>query len=79
MRDLVKTKSLKVANDIGFKPWSAVASSPKVWRASVPLNRLANLLPVDSIRIGPLGRWLKTRTLPKFRGGEFRKWFKKNG
>ena len=79
MRDLVKTKSLKVANDIGFKPWSAVASSPKVWRASVPLNRLANLLPVDSIRIGPLGRGLKTRTLPKFRGGEFRKWFKKNG
>ena len=44
--------------------------------AAVPLNRLANLLPVDSLRIGPLGRWLKTRTLPKFRGGEFRKWFK---
>ena len=79
MRDLVKTKSLKVANDIGFKPWSAVASSPKVWRAAVPLNRLANLLPIDSLRIGPLGRWLKTRTLPKFRGGEFRKWFTKNG
>ena len=79
MRDLMKKNSFKVANDINFKPWKVVATSPKIWRLAMPLNKLANLLPLGLVKVGPLGRWLKTRTLPKFRGGEFRKWFKKNG
>lgn len=79
MRDETKRRHCKVPNDIGFKAWALIATSPRLWRFGVPLNRLANLLPLDKLRVGPLGRWLKARTLPKLRGGEFRKWFKKNG
>ena len=76
MRDLAKTKHCKVPNDINFAPFSFLATRPKLWRALVPLNRLANFLPLGAVKFGPLGRWLKTRTLPSFRGGLFRKWFK---
>ena len=79
MRDKMKREKMKVANDINFKGWAVLASSPKLWRTVMPLNKLANLIPLDLFKVGPLGRWLKTRTLPKFKGGNFRKWFSKNG
>ena len=79
MRDKIKKAQIPVPNDINFKPWAFFASSSKLWRALLPLNRIANLAPLDAIKFGPLGRWLKFRTLPKFNGGDFRKWFKKNG
>lgn len=79
MRDKMKREKMKVANDINFKGWAVLASSPRLWRAVMPLNKLANLIPLDLFKVGPLGRWLKTRTLPKFKGGNFRKWFSKNG
>ena len=79
MRDKMKREKMKVANDINFKGWAILASSPKLWRIVMPLNKLANLIPLDLFKVGPLGRWLKTRTLPKFKGGNFRKWFSKNG
>lgn len=79
MRDKVKREHYKVPNDLNFKAWSILATSPKIWRMVMPLNKLANLVPLDWIKFGPLGRWLKSRTLPKFKGGDFRKWFKKNG
>ena len=79
MRDKIKKAQIPVPNDINFKPWAFFASSPKLWRTLMPLNKIANLFPLDAIKIGPLGRWLKFRTLPKFNGGDFRKWFNKNG
>lgn len=79
MRDKVKKQKAKVANDINFKGWAILASSPLLWRLCVPMNKIANLFPLDLVKFGPLGRWLKTRTLPKFKGGNFRKWFSKNG
>ena len=79
MRDKMKKEKMKVANDINFKGWAILASSPRLWRICMPMNKLANLFPLDIVKFGPLGRWLKSRTLPKFRGGNFRKWFSKNG
>ena len=79
IRDNIKKAQIPVPNNINFKPWAFFASSPKLWRTLVPLNKIANLFPLDAIKIGPLGRWLKFRTLPKFNGGDFRKWFNKNG
>ena len=79
MRDKMKKEKMKVANDINFKGWAILASLPRLWRLCMPMNKLANLFPLDIVKFGPLGRWLKSRTLPKFRGGNFRKWFSKNG
>ncbi len=79
LRDTLKRNGAKVPNDINFLPWSLLASSPKIWRLVIPLNKIANFLPLKFARFGTLGRWIKSRTLPKLRGGEFRKWLKKNG
>lgn len=79
MRDEAKKRHCKVPNDVGFKAWAVLATSPKLWKWGVPMNKFANFMPVDKMRFGPLGRWLKARKLPKFNGGTFRKWFKKNG
>ena len=79
MRDNVKKAHVKVPNDINFKAWAILACSPKLWRLAVPMNKLANLMPLNIVKVGPIGRWLKSRTLPKLKGGNFRNWFKKNG
>ncbi len=79
MRDKMKKEKMKVANDINFKGWAILASSPRLWRLCMSMNKLANFFPLDIVKFGPLGRWLKSRTLPKFKGGNFRKWFSKNG
>ena len=68
-----------MTNDINFKGWAILASSPRLWRLCMSMNKLANFFPLDIVKFGPLGRWLKSRTLPKFKGGNFRKWFSKNG
>lgn len=79
MRDKVKKAHVKVPNDINFKAWAILACSPKLWRLAVPMNKLANFMPLNIVKVGPIGRWLKSRTLPKLKGGNFRNWFKKNG
>lgn len=79
MRDEAKRRHCKIPNDVDFKAWSFIATTPRLWKFGIPFNRLANYLPIDKLRFGTLGRWLKARKLPKFKGGEFRKWFKKNG
>jgi L-lactate dehydrogenase complex protein LldF len=56
---------------IGF---STLATSPKLWRTAMKLSPLANRLPLDEIPLRPLSDWCGQRTLPEFRGGEFRKW-----
>ena len=79
MRDEAKRRHCKIPNDVGFKAWSFIATTPRLWKFGIPFNRLANYMPIDKLRFGTLGRWMKARKLPKFKGGEFRKWFKKNG
>ncbi len=78
MRNLAKKEKLHVPNDVNLKPWAWFATSPKLWKFSLPFSKLGNLMPLGLIKFGPLWRWTKTRTLPKFKGGNFRKW-SKNG
>ncbi len=79
MRDKMKREGARVPNDVNLKGWAFLASSPRLWRLAMRLNKLANFVPLSMVRFGPLGRWFKSRTLPKFKGGKFRKWFRKNG
>lgn len=79
MRDKVKSEKIAVPNDINFTLWAWFASSPKLWNFFLPFGKLANFLPLSLARVGPLGRWLKGRSLPKLNCGNFRKWFRKNG
>jgi len=75
MRDKVKTEHLKVPNDINFFPFKILATMPWLWKFGMTMSSLANFVPLSWVKFGPLGRWNKSRTLPTFKGGKFRKWF----
>lgn len=57
-----------------MEPWAFLATRPKAWRATMQVANLANLVPMNLMPVPPLMRWLGSRELPKFRGGEFRSW-----
>lgn len=59
-----------------MEPWAFLATRPKAWRAMMQAANLANLVPLNLMPVPPLMRWLGSRELPKFRGGEFRSWMK---
>ena len=57
--------------------WSLLATQPGAWRLAMHTSNVANELPIDLLPVPAMERWRKARDLPDFRGGEFRKWFKK--
>jgi L-lactate dehydrogenase complex protein LldF len=56
--------------------FAMLASSPLLWRAAMQGSRAMNLVPLDKLPLPYLQPWLKTRTLPEWRGGSFRRWMK---
>ena len=56
--------------------WSVLASQPAAWKAALLGGKLINYLPTKLLPVPALRAWEKDRTLPKWRGGEFRNWMK---
>ena len=58
-------------------PWALLASQPAAWRAALVGGRLLDRLPRSLVPVPAYQAWTAGRTLPKWRGGKFRKWLKK--
>ncbi len=56
--------------------WAVLASQPTAWKAALFGGKLINFLPTKLLPIPPLRAWEAKRTLPEWRGGNFRKWLK---
>ncbi|MEY2878315.1 MAG: hypothetical protein RLZZ15_695 [Verrucomicrobiota bacterium] len=56
--------------------WALLASQPTVWKASLFGGKLMNHVPTKMIPVPALQAWADKRELPRWRGGEFRKWMK---
>ncbi len=56
--------------------WALMASSPAAWKTALVAGKLMNVLPKTWIPIPAMKAWTDTRTLPEWRGGEFRKWLR---
>lgn len=56
--------------------WAILASQPLAWKAALFGGKLMNYFPTKYVPIPALRAWESKRTLPEFRGGEFRKWLK---
>jgi len=56
--------------------WALLASQPTVWKAALIGGRVINHLPTKLMPIPALRAWEGKRTLPEWRGGDFRKWLK---
>lgn len=59
-----------------LEPWAILATRPRAWRAALRMANAANFVPLKLVPLPPLMRWLGSRELPKFRGGEFRSWMR---
>ncbi len=78
LRDKGKTEHAPKAS-IGVPPmggWAVLASQPAIWKTALVGGKAMNVLPLDLIPFPPIKNWTATRTLPKWRGGAFRKWMK---
>ncbi|HEU5077729.1 MAG TPA: LutB/LldF family L-lactate oxidation iron-sulfur protein [Opitutaceae bacterium] len=60
----------------GMGTWSLLASQPTAWKTALIGGKLLNYVPTTLLPVPALRAWEKQRTLPKWRGGEFRKWLK---
>ncbi len=64
---------------IGSPPlgvWALLATQPTAWKAALFGGRLLNHVHTKLIPVPALQSWARQRTLPPWRGGEFRKWMK---
>lgn len=59
-----------------MRNWSTLASNPLAWRAALTAGKLMNIIPHTWIPHPGARTWLKDRTLPPWKGGEFRQWMK---
>ncbi|MFV1994684.1 MAG: LutB/LldF family L-lactate oxidation iron-sulfur protein [Verrucomicrobiales bacterium] len=76
LRDRANREKVKNPGSPPMGPFAVLASSPVLWRAAIKASRAMNHLPHDLLPLKPLREWLKLRTLPRARGGEFREWMK---
>jgi len=56
--------------------WAMLASSPAAWKLALAAGRILDYVPVRLIPVPALRAWTARRTLPGWRGGEFRKWLR---
>lgn len=60
-----------------MKPYAALAASPAAWRAALWAGGVVDLAPEPMMKIVPAAAaWLSSRKLPRWRGGQFRKWMR---
>ena len=56
--------------------WSILASQPAAWKIALFGGRFLDRFPRSLVPVPALRAWESSRDLPKWRGGEFRKWLK---
>ncbi len=76
LRDKAKREAVPSAGAIPMSPFATLATSPSLWRTAMTMSKAMNHLPIEVAPVKPLQEWLGQRTLPEWRGGDFRKWFK---
>jgi L-lactate dehydrogenase complex protein LldF len=76
LRDRAKQENVPSPGTPPMGAWALLASQPTAWRAALIGGKVMNYLPTKLIPVPALRAWESTRTLPEWRGGEFRKWMK---
>ncbi len=78
LRDKAKKEGIKKATrgtpSLGL--WATLCSTPTMWKTSLTMGHTMNYIPTELIPHPSARAWQHARKLPKFQGGEFRKWFK---
>lgn len=77
LRDRAKVEKIPSVGALPMAPFAVLATSPKIWRTAMTASKMMNCLPIQYTPVKPLQNWLNQRTLPKWEGGDFRKWMSK--
>ena len=56
--------------------WALMASSPSVWKTALFGGKMIDFVPNKLVPVPAFHAWTEKRTLPKWQGGEFRRWMK---
>jgi L-lactate dehydrogenase complex protein LldF len=75
LRDKAKREKIHSPGAPPMSPFATLATSPSLWRTAMTMSKAMNHLPIQVAPVKPLQEWLGQRTLPDWRGGDFRKWF----
>jgi L-lactate dehydrogenase complex protein LldF len=81
LRDKAKREGapLAAAGTPPMGAWALLATQPAAWKTALFGGKIIDYLPTKLLPVPPLRAWEDTRDLPKWRGGEFRKWMKGRG
>jgi L-lactate dehydrogenase complex protein LldF len=74
LRDKAKQEEVYSPGALPMSPFATLATSPSVWRTAMTMSKAMNRLPIHMTPLKPLQEWLNQRTLPDWKGGDFRKW-----
>lgn len=77
LRDKAKREGAKEASkgtpSLGM--WATLCSQPTMWKTALTMGHTMNYIPTEMVPHPSAMSWQTSRKLPKFQGGEFRKWF----
>lgn len=79
LRDKAKREGAKEAmkGTPNLTLWATLCSQPAMWKTALTMGHTLNYIPTEIIPHPSAKAWQSFRKLPKFEGGEFRKWFRK--
>ena len=76
LRNRAKQEHLPSPGTPPMGPFAALATSPAIWRGAMRAGAVLDIVPQGLIPVPAIQEWLKVRTLPAWRGGQFRAWMK---
>ena len=76
LRDKAKREGVPSPGTPPMGAWALLASQPMAWKAALAGGKLLNHLPTKLLPIPALRAWEQKRSLPEWRGGEFRRWLR---
>ena len=80
LRDRGKREQLPLAvRDVpSMGGFAMLASRPALWRGALLAGHAMNYFPLEWVPLRAVSNWTGRRSLPGFRGGEFRRWLKQH-
>jgi L-lactate dehydrogenase complex protein LldF len=76
LRDRAKQEGAESPGLPPMGPWALLASQPLAWKAALFSGRMLDHVSGKHVPVQAFHAWTGCRTLPKWRGGAFRKWLK---
>ncbi len=77
LRDKAKKAGVPSPGVPPMWPWALLASQPAAWRTALIAGKAIDFLPTRLLPVPAVQAWVAKRTIPEWRGGEFRKWMRR--